>query len=77
MFAEELKTFRRLGFRHVNLFLFWFRAFIDHNMLGSPPSPQFCLGDYERSHDLERTWFDNKYRKSNSCCAQVCSPRQI
>ena len=73
MFAEELKSMRRLGWRHV-LLLSFFAATNDGeltkydpivgNISGPTASTQLCIGHGFRPHDLERSRTPDKHRIS-------------
>ncbi len=72
MFADELKTLRRLGFRHVRFWKITCALRAKHDS-GLTASPKLCIRSGDRSNDLERPWSTVQHRVSYSCCAQVCA----
>ncbi len=76
MFSEEIKTLRRLGFRHVC------RPFFAPGILmnqptpptGPPPGPQLCFCPHLGSHDLEGPRTGHKYRVTDCRRPQVRGP---
>lgn len=72
MFAEELKTLRRLGFRHVGLhtpaFVVILRA---QTFLASPPDTQLCIGHRIWLDAMERSGPLFQHRVAHRCRPEV------
>lgn len=73
MFSEEIKAFKRLGFRHV------ISPLNDSKLLdaeaataGATSTTELRVGPRVWLDDLERTRAFDKYGITDSCCFEVC-----
>lgn len=81
MFADELKTLRRLGVRHVRVVHCSLAGAVLCRILnmcvcrlGLAPDPQLRLRPGLRAHDLEGLGSHHEHGITNSCCSQVRNP---
>lgn len=76
MFADELKTLRRLGWRHVScvqyLALLLRTHLLVYYCIGRPPSPQLLVGACVWVHDVERHGPIHEYRVTDRGSSKVC-----
>lgn len=72
MFTEELKAFRRLGFRHVRSFSVS-KSLTNPSWIGPVTGVELCLSDCVWLDDLERTGFNNQHRVSHRSGTEVRS----